>query len=90
MSDRSIIIPPSHTACPAMPCPPLRTATSMPFASKVHCGNHIRDALASDNYRWPTIDHTVPDATGGLVRRITGPQERPSQGLAKCRQSGLI
>jgi hypothetical protein len=34
---------------------------------KVHCGNNVGHTLTLDNYRWPTIDHAVPDATRHIV-----------------------
>jgi hypothetical protein len=37
---------------------------------ELYCGNDIGHALTLDNYRWPTIDHAVPDATRRIVFRI--------------------
>ena len=76
ISDRSSIRPPSHTALPAMLCPPPRTATSRSRAAAKRTAAATSAAGRTDDRGGPAVDHRVPDRARGIIAGGVGCQDR--------------
>ena len=80
ISERSIIIPPSHTACPATPWPPPRTAISNPLsrAALTAATTSAVPRTSGDNPR-VAVDHPVEYPPGILVPIVSRSVQRSAE-----------
>ena len=68
MRASEIIMPPSHTALPAMLWPPLRTATRRSCSRRETNGaRHVGGPGALHDQSRPAVDHRVPDGARSFV-----------------------